>query len=970
MRRTVIGIFALLLLTLLAPYRAGALGLGDIKLSSYLNQPLKARIGLLPSQAGELDDAKITLAPNDAFERAGIERRDVLSQLDFQVVKGPDGRPYIQVTSQDPIKEPFLDFILQVTWPKGRLLREYTVLLDPPVTTEESAPPIQPAESATTAPAEASAPSPAPAAEPVTGNAAVASGPVPAGVPTRSIDAKLTKDSYGPTQRTDTLWSIAKSVRPDRSVTIQQVMLALVKNNPDAFYRGNVNTLKAGYVLRLPDLALINQVDQADALREVKRQYRQWQDIKAGKVPATAGPAPANTSPSNQAAATGGATAPAPAKTDEQARLKLLPPDAGQTAAGVTGGTAAAGKSTQDRLASALEANEAQQQENASLRARINELNDQVQSMKRLLALKDDTLSVLQSKLGQTQQQGTAAGQTAAPTPPAATASQPAQPQPAPAAKSAAPPPPTVVKPPAHAAPRPQEGGGLFSDPKVLGMGGAAVLLVGTLGWLAMRRRKLKTEALMPEETAEEEAGETADSEEKTVQTEAYSPTGGDLLEAEVNEIDPLAEADVYMAYRRYQQAEELLKGAIDQEPNRQELRLKLLEVYAAAENADAFTAEAENFYNEYDGRDNPLWQKVASMGRDVSPSHPLFSGDGDDAVGGEESQAQDQTQTDAPAAEEGDAISEFSVDVEPLAMDDGVETVPSADEQAPAQPADMTEDELTFLSGEQTDDALDNTLDLDAQQPADESVPEGSDAVQGETEEASEAEDESFSLEFEPGLDKVVSDQGSESPSQDEAEPFKTGNEIDFDTMAVTDEKDAVGHDEGRDQEQTVEAAADESVDDGLDDTFELDTVDGLDDVEQTADTDSGLTFVEDNKGEGDGLAAVAEDGAAEQSEPSAGDHDDEQGAGKLDFDFDLGGSLATKDKDLDDFFEGLDSGDEGQEEAGGHEEVGTKLDLAKAFIEMGDQDGAKDILKEVVDNGDDDQKQEAQGLLQQLDA
>ena len=625
MRRTVIGIFTLLLLTLLAPYRAGALGLGDIKLSSYLNQPLKAQIGLLPAQAGELDDTKIGLAPNDAFERAGIERRDVLDQLNFKVVKGADGRPVIQVTSQQPIKEPFLDFILQVTWPNGRLLREYTVLLDPPVTTPESAPPIQPAVSATTTvPAETATQAAAPA--PVAGEAgAVPEAAAAAGIPTRSIDAKLTHDAYGPTQRTDTLWSIAKTVRPNGSVSVQQVMLALVKNNPDAFYNDNVNTLKAGYVLRLPDLALINQVDEAQAIREVKHQYQQWQDMKAGKLPATGAAAnnAAPAKPASEAAGSAGTAAPAPS--EQQARLKLLPPDAGQTAAGGTSGTTAGdGKSTQDRLATALEANEAQKQENASLRSRINELNDQVQSMQRLLALKDDTLAVLQNKLGQTQN-GAATTQTAAPQNQAATTAQPTQPVQQ-QAKPAGPPPPTVVKPPVHAAPKAQQSRGLFSDPKIMGMGGAVVLLLGALGWLAVRRRKMKSEALMPEEPAAATAG-AEESDEKTVRSEEYSPTGGDLLEAEVNEIDPMAEADVYMAYRRYTQAEELLKGAIDQEPKRQELRLKLLEVYAAAENSDAFTAEAENFYHEFDGRDNPLWQKVASMGREVSPEHPLFTG-------------------------------------------------------------------------------------------------------------------------------------------------------------------------------------------------------------------------------------------------------------------------------------------------------------------------------------------------------
>lgn len=961
MRRTVIGVFTLLLLTLLAPYRADALGLGDIMLSSYLNQPLKARIGLLPAQADEVDSAKISLAPNDAFERAGIERRSVLDLLNFKVVKGADGRPFIQVTSQEPIKEPFLDFILQVTWPKGRLLREYTVLLDPPVTTAESAPPIQPAVSGTaTAPAEASTQSAPPeastqSAPPETATAQEAAAPeagaAPTGIPTRSIEPKLTHDVYGPTQRGDTLWSIATRVRPDHKVSIQQVMVAIVKENPDAFYRDNVNTLKAGYILRLPDLALINQVSHADAFHAVKRQNQQWQDMKAGKIPTT-GPAPAKTTkttattkttkkaPANQAGTGANAASAAPATTGEEARLKLLPPDAGQTAAGGTGGTTAAGKSTQDHLASSSEANEAQQQENASMRAKIDELNGQVQSMQRLLALKDDTLAVLQNKLSQTQQ-GAVESQAAVHQGTAATASQPpeaqaqtpqvqppqAQQAPAPKPKSAGPPPPTVVKPPVHAIPKPPQSGGLLSDPEVLGIGGVVVVVAAALGWLAMRRRKMRAEALMPGEASQapQASAEAAGSDEETVETEVYSPTGGDLLEAEVNEIDPLAEADVYMAYRRYQQAEELLKGAIDQEPNRQELRLKLLEVYAAAENADAFAAQAETFYNQYGGRDNPLWEKVAAMGREVSPSHPLFSGGGGDAIG-------EVALADAGVPAGGD-LSDFSMDIESLAMGDGGETASNGDE----------------------------SLHVDVQQ-ADEPVAGIEDVAWGSAESETEAKDESPVLEFESGLDKLLPEQSPAAESEDKVRSFKADNEIDFDTMAA-------GGDQSDTNEQPVEASGDGSLDDGFEGGLLFDTVDGLNDVEHTDDA-AGQVFMEENEGQ-DGSGEVAGDGAEELSGLAEGDQDHGgQDHGKLDFDFDLG-SLATKDKDTEDFFEGLDGSEEGYDGSDdGHEEVGTKLDLAKAFIEMGDQDGAKDILKEVVDHGDDDQKQQAHGLLQQLEA
>ena len=286
-------------------------------------------------------------------------------------------------------------------------------------------------------------------------------------------------------------------------------------------------------------------------------------------------------------------------------------------------------------------------------------------------------------------------------------------------------------------------------------------------------------------------------------------------------------------------------------------------------------------------------------------------------------------------------------MDVDTLAINDEDGSASDGDDPDATAGVDLagTEEELTIL---------------EAEQQADAPVAESGDAVQDEDE--AEQQEENLAIDFEPGLDKVLPDQASASDNQDEAEPFKTGNEIDFDTM-VSDggQSDA--------QEQPVVASSDETPNDGPDDGLTSDTVDGLDDLE-LSDDGGGLVFIEGHKDE-DSVDVVAEDATAGElsGQTETDEGDDGPGSGKLDFNFDLG-SLATKDKDLDDFFEGLDSGDEDHDGSGGHEEVGTKLDLAKAFIEMGDQDGAKDILKEVVDLGDEEQKQEAQGLLQQLEA
>lgn len=282
MRHTVRWGFVLTLLALFSPYRAHALELGNIKLNSYLNQPLNAQISVQAVHRDELDQAHIGIASRNVFEKAGIERRTLPGLVRFKLVKGNDGTTVIKLTSQDPIKEPLLDFILEVSWPKGRLMREYTVLLDPPAASPEAVPATE-------------TPIPGPSGEQAMGGQAapqetpLSTAPSPA-IPTRSIEPKLTDDSYGPTMRPNTLWAIVKAAHLDSSGSIEQAMLAVVKKNPDAFYDNNVNELKAGYVLGIPGKDLIQQVGEADAVQAVKLQNRRWLQSKKGRLPPVAAP--------------------------------------------------------------------------------------------------------------------------------------------------------------------------------------------------------------------------------------------------------------------------------------------------------------------------------------------------------------------------------------------------------------------------------------------------------------------------------------------------------------------------------------------------------------------------------------------------------------------------------------------------------------------------------------------------------
>ncbi len=966
MRSILKRLIALSLLALVAPFRAGALGLGDIKLNSYLNQPLSAEITVLPGNTASLDQVRVKLAPQAAFEQAGIERLPVLDHIKFQLVKGKDGKPRIKLSSDEPIKEPFLDFILQFTWSNGRISREYTVLLDPPTTTAEHAPPV---EAATTAAAQGQSAAAQTAAQPQSGATvpSTARGAAQSGAVSPSPGAKLTKDFYGRTQRDDTLWSIAKTVRPDDSVSVQQVMLALVKKNPEAFYKGNVNTLKAGYVLRLPNKELINQVGEASAIHEVQLQYHQWQQIKQGSLLADATDAsPAGTkqggpgkgaqgdqAPASKAAAKPGAASADQAKSAaDEARLTLLPPSADKAGAGGAAtvsateqGQAAAGTGALKQQLNSLQ--QTQEKQINDLRSQVDELNQQVTSMQRLLSLKDDTLSTLQQKLG-TLQGGPAAAQVT-PKPSAASeagakpqVNQAAQPKP----KAATPPAPAPHKkaatPPAHV----HSDSGLLADPKVLGMGGVVVLLLSALSWLSVRRRRMKAESVSPEEAGVDDAAAEAPEAEGNQQ---YMPTGGDLLEAEINEIDPLAEADVYMAYRRYQQAEDLLRGAIQQEPHRHELQLKLAEVFAAAGNAPAFVAEAQNLHNELGGEASPIWSKMVEMGREIQPDHPLFMEDaGGQAVADHGAAAGDTHEAAMPPV------------VDPVAAD------PVADEQRPL-PGNGVEQTMTLGDAPVTD----GTQETGEVPPLE--APTGLEAGLAADSPGAGAEqpsaDKDNSIEFESGLGQPRAAAPDDSIEAAVEAGSPQGNEIDFEMPlgeGVTEQdppSEPVAGLPGADPLAEDALAAQDSIpalDAGDKGAGDGPTLSGTG-LEATVDDGDTPPLMEPQGG-----APVPEEHAGAAQAPQA----KETPAHELDFDIDFD-KIAGRDQDFDNFFEELESVDAGDDDAdaeAGHQDVGTKLDLAKAFMEMGDQEGAKEILQEVVDLGNEDQKQEAQGLLQQL--
>ncbi len=675
---------ALGLILLITSCSAYALGLGDIHVRSGLNQPLEAEIELLSVRPGDTDNISVSLASSEAFAQAGVERPFLLTNLYFRVLQRPDGKPYIRVFSQEPIKEPFLNYLVEVNWPNGRLLKQYTVLLDPPTFVRAAPPAIKTPAVAAPAPAETARETTAPVSAEPAPAAETQISPAPR---TASVTGDYIGTEYGPVQRTDTLWTLANRLRPDDSVSTEQMMLALFRANPEAFLHKNINGLKAGYTLRIPDMSEIAVLGQTEALREAQQQSARWSgNIKSAR-------AAANTATTAAAASTTGA---AQESTDTETgtaagadhRLKLVAAGAAQGNTGADGTPGTAGPDPKQDLAVTTETLESKKLENEELRSRISNLENQIETMQRMITLKDENLAAMQSKLGAAATPDAAETPTPAQTATETTGEEPTaaefaaseeqaveEPEQASAESGAATE--SASAPPAAQTLAPAAAGlldDLLNDPAQMGMVGGALLLVLTLIWVIRRRREINSII-----TAENSAFTNPVSAPMTEgAAQATSPDEETATVTSTGSADPIAEADVYIAYEQYPQAENILQRAITGQPERHDLKLKLLEIYHLTRNSSAFLTLAEELYTAPGGTDAATWDKVAAMGADLAPGNPLF-GDGETFSAGDFAPDIDVT---LPAAPEAAATLDFT---------------PS--EQAAAQPAS---------------NALDFTLDFD----------------------------------------------------------------------------------------------------------------------------------------------------------------------------------------------------------------------------------------------------------------
>lgn len=325
---------------------AFALGLGEAELLSSLNQPFKATIQLAQTKDVDASDIRVQLADERAFAKAGLDRQFFLQNLKFSVLSGENG-PYIELSSSQSVKEPFLNFLLEVEWPQGQLMREYTFLLDPPTYNNTL---TQQYAQAT--------PTSQPLAAPAAGNL---------------VEEGARRIKVGPT---DTLWSLARKNRPDTNVSIKQAMLAIQDANPDAFPTGNINNMEAGSTILIPSRNAMVKRSANKAISEVARQNKAWVAFKAQTLPAA---------PKQQKASTN--------ELVESKPFKLVP----KVEEDINRESAAA--DLKEELALSKETLDQSVREKAELSSRLDDLQKQVDTLQKLLRLKDEQLTAMEAML-------------------------------------------------------------------------------------------------------------------------------------------------------------------------------------------------------------------------------------------------------------------------------------------------------------------------------------------------------------------------------------------------------------------------------------------------------------------------------------------------------------------------------------------------------------------------------------------
>ena len=915
--RTLASAIALALASLTATVDAA--GLGRLNVQSGLGQPLRAEVEVTSLTRDEAQSLSARLAPPEAFRQAGLEFNPALSALRF-AIEPRGGRTFVRITSAQPINEPFVDLLVELNWASGKFVREYTFLLDPPeirtartetveggpVRSEPVAQPAVPAPApraqapAAPAPAASAPAAPASAAAPAPQRAAAESAPARAARPAPAPRAEAPTGTVD-VRRGDTLGNIARAARPE-GVSLDQAMIAIYRANTASFI-GNINLLREGATLTIPDRSAMAAIDGAEATREVRLQsadFAAYRAKLAGAARTVDGPRSGQTA----AGSVGGRVEDRSAAAGGD-QLRLSKPGAG------TGEGAAVG--SQSTRAGAGEQEVARANALREANSRITDLEKNVNDLQKLLELKNRSMADLQKQLDDARASSKAVtGQVAPVVPaPAAKAEAPkveapkAEPPKAEAPKAEAPkaeppkaeaPPVTAtppvaeapksdaaapVAPPKAAAPAPAPVAepsfvdDLLENPFLLpGLGGIALLGAG-YGWYAMRRRRkvekfedslIAADAFTANSLFGSTGGQSVDTSNSVF---APNPASA-AVDVHSTEVDPIAEADVYIAYGREAQAEEILKEALKRQPERQAIRAKLLEIYSGRKDAKAFETLAREMHEMTEGR-NEEWPKVVTMGLSLDPTNPLYGGGAGDGPGAGAVAAGAAAVAAASASAAAGTLGAADIDFPDLSFGD--------EPKAAAAPA------------------IGDTIEMAA--------------------DAAVKDDDIPSLDFDLNIDTRI----DRAAALDDAQIT--------DTVSGSELADA--------------SPADLTA--SLDDGFELPSLD--------LDPKASLAPTLDPVGSIDLDLPALE--SLTQTGPQGGG-----GASALD--------LSPISLDLEPATVGAEEAEAGAGGAGRWQEMATKLDLASAYEEIGDKEGARELLQEVIKGGDTGQQQKARAMLSKI--
>ncbi len=848
---------------------ACAAGLGGINVTSALGQPLKAEIDLV--SVDKIDKSTLTarLASADAYKNTGLDYPYTLPKITFQIEHRANGDAYVRLTSSRPVNEPFVTLLVELVWPSGKLLREYTFLLDPVGYQPEQpkAEEIKPIEPVFAEPASAPQAMPAAeAAEPLVEAAAAATplaeSDVPGGevataeqapteqAPTESVSSEVApvaqealskEEAIAETpilatppilvQRGDTLGKIAARIKP-ADVSLERMLVALYRENAGVFDGNNMNRIRAGKILRVPSDDALRMLPQEDAKEEIRAQAADWNAYRR-KLAAVR---PAAIERADRQEATGKISA---AVTDQALSTKEPAKEVLKLSKGEAPGDKAVGggKATPQEQAMAKEEEAiagAQALKEAQERSAILEKN--IKDMQRLEELKKES-AVASAPAG-------AVAMTPASAPQAASSV--AEAKPKVAARKLAPPP-VVVEQPSLVEQ-------LLGEPLYLAGGAVLLLGLGGLGFMVARRGKQGAKQKKTPAGKEEEASSTG----RIAAPVVPSPETGDFTRtpepavaatpagADVEEVDPIGEADLFLTFGRDAQAEEVLKEALKKTPNNIPVKLKLLSIYVSRKDTNSFYSYAREIK---ESGDESAWEQAAKMGRELEPGNPLYGGDAGAA----------------PAAEAKAGAGAPAVDFD---LGFGTPAPAAFSSQSTVVFETPSQEKTSILSSEELRVAQSTPMDFDV-----------TGTNPGGVVAATNAADESTSL----NMDDLVFDVTATHPG-----------------IAAP-----------------VEAAAIPAEDQGM--TFTLDfPMESLQPAAKPAipTPDIGL-----------GEISLNLDSSKAPAEPAATESRDEH-----------------------------------------WHEVATKLDLAKAYQEMGDVSGAREILDEVMRDGDEQQRATAQTLLQQL--